>query len=138
MQVKCNRCQTAKPFTAEYFNIRTRNRSGLSGHCRACDLRAKKADYAANPKKYLDRMRKYAYGITPEQFDERLAAQNHVCAICLQPERRKKSTLSVDHCHKTGKIRGLLCGDCNPGLGGFKDRVALLQAAIAYLLRTSS
>jgi hypothetical protein len=107
-------------------------------HCRRCDLDRKKADYRAHPKKYLDRQRKYAYGITAHEYDSLHAAQGGVCAICGLPEtRRTKSSLAVDHCHTTGKIRGLLCSMCNPGLGGFKDNPELLLAAVAYLKKHS-
>ena len=58
---------------------------------------------------------------------------NGVCDICGNPESSKRFLLSVDHNHKTNKIRGLLCGSCNKGLGGFKDDASLLQKAIIYL-----
>ncbi len=63
--------------------------------------------------------------------------QDGVCAICGEPEtavlRGRTLKLSVDHDHETGVIRGLLCHACNLGLGKFKDRVELLEKAIAYL-----
>lgn len=68
-----------------------------------------------------------------------LEAQNGVCAICGKPEsRRSKKTghiyaLHVDHDHKTGDIRGLLCHHCNAGLGHFADNVEAMEKAIAYL-----
>lgn len=78
------------------------------------------------------------YGIKPEQYKEILENQGGVCAICRRPEEGKsklgnEKTLAVDHCHVTGKIRGLLCSKCNPGLGQFEDNINLLQAAIEYL-----
>ncbi len=64
-------------------------------------------------------------------------AQNGLCAICNQPEtafmKNKIMYLAVDHDHKTGKIRGLLCSNCNNGLGRFYDNVELLQNAIGYI-----
>jgi len=63
--------------------------------------------------------------------------QNGKCAICKKPETRKTGNkireLSIDHCHKTGKVRGLLCDSCNNGLGRFKDSVKLLESALKYL-----
>lgn len=67
--------------------------------------------------------------------------QNGLCKICNQPEtyktdnnkHKKIKRLSIDHCHKTNKIRGLLCQNCNTSLGGFKDSIDILQAAINYL-----
>lgn len=81
------------------------------------------------------------FGITPEQYDEMLQRQGGVCAICGNPEqhryRGEPRRLSVDHCHGKGKVRGLLCSDCNMGLGQFKDDPVRLRAAIKYLQRTS-
>lgn len=74
------------------------------------------------------------YGITLEDYEKLWKAQGHVCAICLQECNRSNSTrLCVDHCHKTGRVRGLLCFNCNVGLGKFKDDPELLQAALIYL-----
>ncbi|MES5383849.1 endonuclease VII domain-containing protein [Mycolicibacterium conceptionense] len=57
------------------------------------------------------------------------------CGICGSSVSFEGKSLSVDHCHSTGSIRGILCGSCNSGLGYFKDNPALLQAAIKYLDR---
>lgn len=78
------------------------------------------------------------YGITQEQYDAMHAAQGGVCAICGKPPkggRTSSKNLHVDHDHATGKIRGLLCNDCNPGLGKFMDDPNLLRLAAAYLER---
>lgn len=67
-------------------------------------------------------------------YAELLASQNGLCAICAQPERsRRYKTLSVDHCHASGAIRGLLCSHCNRALGLFKDSVDVLMGAVRYL-----
>lgn len=80
---------------------------------------------------------KKMYGIHLDEYDRMYAAQNGVCKICGRPEtsviRGKLISLAVDHCHTTGKIRGLLCHHCNKALGGFKDDVTLLERAISYL-----
>lgn len=81
----------------------------------------------------------YRYGITRDQFKQMLTNQKGVCAICGEPETQiDKRTgnvrqLAVDHCHTTGKVRGLLCTHCNHGIGKFKDKIDLLQKAINYL-----
>lgn len=70
------------------------------------------------------------YGITPAQYEELLAAQGGACAICrVVPNKR----LHVDHDHRTGAVRGLLCSECNLGLGKFRDSVEVLQSALSYL-----
>ena len=82
-----------------------------------------------------------AYDLTISQYDELLKEQNYVCAICKRPERRKEARtdvlrrLAVDHCHKTNKVRGLLCSDCNIAIGLLQDDVNVLQDAINYLSR---
>ena len=82
---------------------------------------------------------KYNYGLTPEQYEKMLEEQNGTCAICKMPETwthkktGKVASLSVDHDHETGKIRGLLCRDCNQSIGKFKDNAKLLYAAYEYL-----
>ena len=76
------------------------------------------------------------YGITLVEYDEMLAAQQIKCAIC-KKDQSDGGHLCIDHCHETGKIRGLLCHSCNRGLGFFKDQTAILEAAIAYLERHS-
>ena len=65
-----------------------------------------------------------------------LKLQNHKCAICeLDEVDSLHGKLSVDHCHRTGKIRGLLCVNCNTAIGKLKDSDALLQKAINYLVK---
>ena len=77
------------------------------------------------------------YGISPEQYEVLHEAQDGVCAICKEPETaRYQGTLrrlSVDHCHESGKVRGLLCGRCNQSIGRMRDSPALLEEAARYL-----
>ena len=72
------------------------------------------------------------YGLTPEQYSEMLAAQNGVCAICREPPPAD-ILLSVDHCHRTSHVRGLLCKPCNLAIGNMKDDAARLRAAANYV-----
>lgn len=84
-----------------------------------------------------DFMLREKFGITESDYQRILESQNGVCAICKQPERRvrqgKLLKLSVDHCHVTGKVRGLLCAVCNIGLGLMQDNPLFLTSAIEYL-----
>lgn len=75
---------------------------------------------------------KRRYNITAAEYDMMLISQNHTCKICKDVCTTGRR-LSVDHCHSTGAIRGLLCTNCNSGLGKFKDNPQLLAAAIKYL-----
>lgn len=72
---------------------------------------------------------KRKYGITSKDIDRMLIEQLGLCLICENPTKK----FHVDHCHKTGKVRGLLCGGCNIGLGSFRDDVPRLKRAAAYL-----
>ena len=75
------------------------------------------------------------FGITKADYDRLLIQQDSACAICkLIPKRRR---LDVDHCHDTGRVRGLLCETCNKALGQFEDNPELLRAAIQYLQPTT-
>jgi len=75
------------------------------------------------------------YGLTLEQYNQMLASQNGVCAICQQVDPEDGKELAIDHDHETNMTRGLLCGRCNKALGLFKDSSALLQLALHYLAR---
>ena len=76
----------------------------------------------------------WKYGIRPEEYWQLFKEQGGVCAICKEPP--KKQRLCVDHCHTTGKIRGLLCKSCNAGLGQFQDKESNCIEAFNYLRRT--
>lgn len=94
---------------------------------------------ALNPDYYRDSELRKRYGITLDEYNTMLANQNGVCAICEQPEKRvdkrvnRVSYLAVDHCHETGKVRGLLCHTCNAMLGQSGDSIERLQQGIDYL-----
>lgn len=78
------------------------------------------------------------YGLTPAEFDAMLDAQGRVCAICGTDKPSKRdNTFRIDHCHKTGNVRGLLCMKCNSALGMLQDSIPSLQKAIEYLTRSS-
>lgn len=107
--------------------------------CRSADaLRWYHANIERNKNNYLKRR----YGITLETYNEIIKKQNGRCSICGDPpgdRRARNGTLNervfdVDHCHKTAKVRGLLCNNCNQGLGQFKDSPRILSNALNYLL----
>lgn len=78
------------------------------------------------------------FGLTLAQYEQLLIKQNHVCAICKNPEKildhktKKIKPLAIDHCHTTNKIRGLLCASCNIGIGHLKHNPNLLRKAALY------
>ena len=132
----CSRCQQVLP--PEAFRIARTRKDGLDYYCRACRTAYSIGWRRRNPDKSAAHKRLYLYGITSEQAEAMLASQAGLCAICRQPltlSRSDKSlpTAHVDHDHRTGTVRGLLCYACNHGLGHFKDSVSLLRSAALYL-----
>jgi hypothetical protein len=130
---RCPKCRGVKDRSE--FGVRSNGHS--RAECRSCELAKTKAWQKQNPDKvraYNRRttLRRY-FGITEEQYDALLAEQGGVCVICGEAETTKNGFLYVDHCHATGRIRGLLCGLCNTGLGMFRDNPDLLRLAITYL-----
>lgn len=87
---------------------------------------------AANREKIRVRKRMYRYGVSPEAFQLMLLGQKNACGICKEVFSKPPD---VDHCHVTGKVRGLLCGICNHALGGFKDSLEILENAKEYLIK---
>lgn len=88
------------------------------------------------PRNVRDSELKKQYGISLSEWEAMHLSQGGVCAVCKSSESERSSrysNLSVDHCHSTGRVRGLLCSSCNRGLGFFKDRPDLIDAAAAYL-----
>lgn len=73
------------------------------------------------------------YGISIEQYNEMFSKQEGRCAICGRHQVEFKKRLAVDHCHKTEAVRGLLCLNCNVGIGNLFDSEELLEAALTYL-----
>ena len=95
-------------------------------------------------KRYEEKERKERlkkYGLTIGDYNELFEQQNGVCSICGLPETKKSfgkhvRRLSIDHCHKTGKVRGLLCNQCNVALGNFNDDIDVMSSAISYLINS--
>lgn len=104
-----------------------------------------KAYRAANPSVYLKSQLKSAYGdlVTLEQYQDAWEWQEGLCAGCGKPETRKTPSggvalMSADHCHATGKFRGLLCSRCNLALGYAQDDPEILRSLASYLERGGS
>lgn len=110
---------------------------GVRPECKDCSnivAKVRSANYRkAEPIKRKFTVLKNKYGISQEQYEALLKEQDNKCKICGNPETGSKECLSIDHCHSTGKIRGLLCHLCNVGLGSFKDNIENIEKAIKYL-----
>jgi hypothetical protein len=83
-------------------------------------------------KSHLNRLDRFKIG--PVDYEKLLVVQNYRCAICELDLVHEKNNTVVDHCHETNEIRGVLCRNCNTGLGNFKDKNALLANAAKYLI----
>lgn len=89
-----------------------------------------------NPDGVKNASLKHFFNITIDEYKSLLAQQDHRCAICHQHINNLKRDLAVDHNHENSKIRGLLCDNCNWGLGQFKDDIGILKEAIKYLKKS--
>lgn len=104
-------------------------------------LKKQRESGAKHRKKFPERHRKAhykrKYGLDPKEYDLIFERQEGCCAICKKEESGMRlgriKSLSVDHCHTTGKVRGLLCQSCNTGIGLLKEDTKLFMAAIEYL-----
>lgn len=114
----CPKCSKILPFLAYYMS-----KNKLYGYCKKCTIEYSKQYYKAWS-------RAAHYKTTQEHLDNMLEAQKDKCLIC-----KKEGNLVVDHDHKSGKIRGMLCRNCNLGLGSFKDNWMILDKAAQYMIR---
>ena len=133
----CSTCKQELPLEKFYTN--KAYKSGYSYNCKSCSYEYVKNSKLNNPERMASERRrgmlKRNYGLTVEQYNEMLESQGNGCAICGSETggRKDVTRLAVDHCHNSGQIRGLLCVNCNNGLGRFKDSIELLEKAIDYL-----
>ncbi len=140
---KCSKCGENKEDCL--FNKSRASKDGLSAYCKQCNKEYYNKYKKDNPEKIKklskdyynlnkDRYRHNNYlrdfGITLDDYNRQLELQDHKCAICGETGNK---ALAVDHCHATGKVRGLLCWRCNATLGKFEDKLELFLAAITYL-----
>jgi hypothetical protein len=117
LEKTCVKCTRLLP--SQFYLLNKSCKDGLNGWCKEC---AK------------DAVLQNKYGITLDKYKTMLIAQNHSCAICKTKDPMGPTgEFVVDHCHTSGKVRGLLCNHCNTGLGKLGDTVESLEKAISYL-----
>ena len=155
----CSRCERKKDEKEFYPSVLKRTKKDSKCRCIECEkqVRRERGDHKRNHARHREKRNQYCrdydrrgvarrkahlrrhksklavYGLTPEQYDSMYQKQEGCCIICGEHQANLKRKLSVDHCHKTGVVRGLLCGNCNVGIGNLKDDPALLFRAIEYL-----
>jgi hypothetical protein len=131
MKKVCSKCKEEKNLTDFHKNKNTK--SGLHHYCKDCNSVQKKNSY--NYIKYKHRRILNTYKLSFEEVEKLYILQNKKCKIC----KNEHSSISahgglyIDHCHTTGKVRGLLCGSCNVLLGVANDNITILNSAIDYL-----
>jgi hypothetical protein len=134
---RCIGCR--KYFGLSHFNKDKNRKSGLNQYCRDCSrLNVRRSYQKTGGRCNRDSCFKRRYGITLEQYEAMHEAQRGLCAICGKPEteirrNNKVCLLSVDHDHRTGEVRKLLCCKCNQAVGSFKDSPDLCERAAVYL-----
>lgn len=130
----CPKCQKRKA-EAEFPPRKNPANHSQSRHCLECSRAWNRGWSRRNRETLNERSRKHhlrtKYGLTLEEFEVILQQQGGVCAICHRPPNGR--VLDVDHNHKTGQIRGLLCLSCNAGIGSLGDSPEMLKRATAYL-----
>lgn len=146
MTKRCPKCKLIKDKLA-FYKIKT----GLKSWCKICETKAVSKHYRKNRVRLIAEAKEWQknnrtlylkikrasslkknYGLTIADWNKLYKAQNKSCAICRTKVNNGKR-LAVDHNHKTGKVRGLLCTQCNQGIGKFRDDIVLLEKAINYL-----
>ena len=123
---ECRTCKVTKPLTEFYTH--PNGRYGVKESCKLC----------VDDKKW-----QWQYGIGRKEVLQMLEDQNYECKICeteivfgiSTKDKMPKGTrrANIDHCHDTGVVRGLLCNQCNQGIGYLQDDITLLEEAIKYL-----
>lgn len=155
---KCTKCNIVKSFSE--FQKCKKAPDKMSWYCKPC-IKSVISKYASSTKAYKEKnkhkikkyMKRYSkawrlrkfFGIKISDKNKMLKKQKYKCAICNKRETGthnnkgfiQKRELCLDHCHVSGKIRGLLCNKCNRGLGFFNDCVPRLKKAVKYLVKNS-
>ncbi len=112
----CRECGVGKNLTE--FHIR-KDSGKHRNECKTC---------------HTDKQMVRKYGIDLSTYDRMFKEQDGVCKICSLPQKSNRNErLAVDHCHETGKVRGLLCDSCNRGIGLLKDDYRIIERAASYL-----
>jgi hypothetical protein len=127
----CVLCRVVLPLTEFPRDRASADRK--SNWCKKCQCARAARARITRPRDLWSSKLKQSYGLTADAYDALLVTQNNQCALCLREASTLKRRLSVDHDHKTGKVRALLCSHCNLLLGHARDRADLLRKAASYL-----
>jgi Recombination endonuclease VII len=136
---RCGKCNVVKPITD--FSLNKGKGDGHHYWCKACanEYNKKRNKHLHTGAFVRAKNLKQLYGIASEEYQAMFLAQNRVCAACGQPETtldfrtRQVKNLQIDHCRKTGKVRALLCKECNNALGLLHDDPERIRMLLSYL-----
>jgi hypothetical protein len=154
MSKVCTNCKQTKSPTE--FSKQKTTKDGLKCRCKACDKENRESNLTYHKEYYETRATKskkynkrdpnlsakeinrnnhlmYKYKITQDDYNKMFEEQKGCCLICNKHQNKVDKPLNIDHSHASGKVRGLLCWECNVALGKFKDNISLLENAISYL-----
>ena len=138
MKRVCTEC--SRELDLSSFTKDNRRKSGYGAKCRDCTEKRALRNYHKRRSKgpeEAERLRrnrlKSVYGISSEDYNDLFQKQNGCCVICGKHQNEFERRLCVDHCHKTGIVRGLLCTKCNAGLGNFDEDFSRFEKAMLYL-----
>jgi nitrate/TMAO reductase-like tetraheme cytochrome c subunit len=129
---RCPKCKSFYEATAEFFPRNRSTKDGLATYCKICHNTTCREQVERNGGS-RDYHLKRRYGLTGQQVAETLENQGNACAICHVPLEIGYSSVNQDHDHATNRPRGVLCRDCNLGLGNFRDNISFMESAISYL-----
>ena len=134
----CSRCKREKDDN-EFYKEK-HGKGGLTSYCKECSINYHLAWQVIHRVEKNEYNRNRNHNMVTDDYNKLLKLQNNLCAICGKPENRtyngKITALMVDHDHKTGKIRGLLCHHCNIILGHMRDELYLCDKVKEYLTQS--
>lgn len=134
MKKFCKACNQEKDLDTDFYKFfdKWAGKTYFSSRCRPCHGKYKKSNPNTQKNRKSEKL-KLRYGITYEQWEQMRQAENYSCMACGITEKELGCTLDVDHCHTTGKARGLLCNACNTSLGRMYENADSLRALANYI-----
>ena len=136
---KCKTCGITKPH--DQFHKNKKYKDNIRPHCKTCRRDYENVSYHKHKhkrpysyEKDKDTKLRRTYGISYQEYLYMLETQNGCCAICGTNDPSPRKAFSVDHCHTTGKVRSLLCGNCNTGIGLLQEDEEVMKRAIEYIV----
>lgn len=136
---KCSWCDEVKLHSEFHKDKNNIHGKGLAYYCKTCATSKSRQWHSAHKHDTTYKEAKQSsyfkakYNLTSEEREKILKGQDYTCAICRIPLQFEGTLTHTDHCHTTGRVRGILCTNCNRGLGHFKDSLFNLQQAMFYL-----